>query len=201
MGALGMDFHTFNTTFKNDDGSEVVAFTIAEEQNIGTTGEAERIYPALLAGPSYPNGIPMVPESRLEEAIKQYKVDEVVFAYSDISHEDLMHRASRALAAGANFTLISWSNTMIKSKKPVIAICAVRTGCGKSQVSRTVYRYLKSKGYKVVAIREPMPYGDLVKEVVMRIASHDDLDRYNCTIEEREEYEPYIEEGLVIYAG
>jgi predicted GTPase len=201
IGALGMDFHTFNTVFKNDESYEVVAFTIAGEQNIGTIDEVEKRYPPELAGELYPQGIPMVSEEILEKVIKDNAVDEVVFAYSDVSHEEVMHKASIALAAGANYRLISGKNTMIKANKPVVSICAVRTGCGKSQVSRAVYRYLKNKGYKVVAIREPMPYGDLIEQNVMRFSKYEDFDKYNCTIEEREEYEPYIEQGLVIYSG
>ncbi len=201
IGALGMDFHLFNTVFRDNKEYDVVAFTIAGEQNVGTTGNAERKYPAELAGKLYPDGIPMVSEELLEDLIKKNDVDEVVFAYSDLPHEEVMHKASRALAAGANYRLISGRFTQIKANKPVVAICAVRTGCGKSQVSRATYRYLKSKGYKVVAIREPMPYGDLVKQNVMRFEKYEDLDKYECTIEEREEYEPYIEQGLVIYSG
>lgn len=201
IGALGMDFHVFNTVFRDNEEYNVIAFTIAGEQNVGTTENAERKYPSELAGVLYPNGIPMVPETELISMIKKHNVDEVVFAYSDVSHEEVMHKASRTLAAGANYRLISKRFTMIKAKKPVVAICAVRTGCGKSQVSRATYRYLKSKGHRVVAIREPMPYGDLVEQEVMRFATYEDLDKYKCTIEEREEYEPYIEQGLVIYSG
>ncbi len=201
IGALGMDFHVFNTVFRDNEEYEVIAFTIAGEQNVGTIEGAERSFPAELAGRLYPNGIPMVSEELLEDIIKKYQVDEVVFAYSDVSHEEVMHKASRVLSAGANYRLISGKFTQIKANKPVVAICAVRTGCGKSQVSRATYRYLKSKGYRVVAIREPMPYGDLVKQNVMRFETYEDLDKYDCTIEEREEYEPYIEQGLVIYSG
>ncbi|KKK92778.1 hypothetical protein LCGC14_2699520, partial [marine sediment metagenome] len=201
IGALGFDFHLFNTVFKNNDEYNVVAFTIAGEQNVGTIESAERNYPAELAGKLYPKGIPMVSEQSLEEIIKEKEVDEVVFAYSDVSHEEVMHKASRVLAAGANYRLIAGKFTQIKSNKPVVAICAVRTGCGKSQVSRATYRYLNSKGYRVVAIREPMPYGDLIEQNLMRFEKYEDLDKYNCTIEEREEYEPYIEQGLVIYSG
>jgi predicted GTPase len=201
IGALGMDFHVFNTVFKDNEEYEVVAFTIAGEQNVGTTDEVERRFPAELAGRFYPKGIPMIPEEALEQAIKLHNVDEVVFAYSDVSHEEVMHKASRALSAGADYRLVSGRFTQIKANKPVIAVCAVRTGCGKSQVSRAVYRYLKSKGFKVVAIREPMPYGDLVQQNVMRFENYEDLDKYDCTIEEREEYEPYIRQGLVIYSG
>ncbi|MGB5912523.1 MAG: cyclic 2,3-diphosphoglycerate synthase, partial [Promethearchaeia archaeon] len=201
IGALGMDFHLFNTVFRDNDEYDVIAFTVAGEQNVGTTEETQRRYPAELSGELYPKGIPMLPEEHLEEIIKLHKVDEVVFAYSDVSHEEVMHKASKALSAGANYRLISGRFTQIKANKPVVAICAVRTGCGKSQVSRATYRYLKSKGYRVVAIREPMPYGDLVKQNVMRFEKYEDLDKYDCTIEEREEYEPYIEQGLVIYSG
>jgi predicted GTPase len=201
IGALGMDFHVFNTVFNDNEEYEVIAFTIAGEQNVGTTEETQRKYPAELAGKLYPKGIPMLPEENLAEIIKLHQIDEVVFAYSDVSHEEVMHKASRALAAGANYRLISGKFTQIKSKKPVVAICAVRTGCGKSQVSRATYRYLMKRGFKVVAIREPMPYGDLVKQNVMRFEKYGDLDKYECTIEEREEYEPYLEQGLVIYSG
>ena len=201
IGALGYDFHLFNTVFRDDKEYEVIAFTIAGEQNVGTIEGAERRFPAELAGKLYPKGIPMVSEELLEKIIEDNQVDEAVFAYSDVSHEEVMHKASRVLKAGANYRLVSGKFTQIKSQKPVVAICAVRTGCGKSQVSRATYRYLKNKGYKVVAIREPMPYGDLVKQNVMRFAEYEDLDKYECTIEEREEYEPYIEQGLVIYSG
>ena len=196
-----MDFHVYNSVFKGNEEYEVVAFTIAGEQNVGTTEDAERKFPPELAGNLYPNGIPMVSEDLLENLIKKYNVDEVVFAYSDVSHEEVMHKASRALAAGANYRLISGRFTQLKANKPIVAICAVRTGCGKSQVSRATYRYLKSKGYRVVAIREPMPYGDLIQQNIMRFEKYEDLDKYDCTIEEREEYEPYIRQGLVIYSG
>jgi predicted GTPase len=201
IGALGYDFHVFNTVFKDNEEYEVVAFTIAGEQNVGTTDEVERRFPAELAGKLYPNGIPMVSEEDLEDLIKKNDVEEVVFAYSDVSHEEVMHKASRALSAGANYRLTSGRFTQLKANKPLIAVCAVRTGCGKSQVSRAVYRYLKQKGYKVVAIREPMPYGDLIQQNVMRFETYEDLDKYDCTIEEREEYEPYIRQGLIIYSG
>jgi len=201
IGALGNDYHVFNLVFRDNEEYDVVAFTIAGEQNVGTIEGTERFYPAELAGKLYPNGIPMISEELLEELIKEKNIDEVVFSYSDVSHEEVMHKASRVLAAGANYRLISGKFTQIKANKPVVAICAVRTGCGKSQVSRATYRYLKSKGYRVVAIREPMPYGDLIKQNVMRFEKYEDLDKYDCTIEEREEYEPYIEQGLVIYSG
>ncbi|MBD3215568.1 MAG: GTPase [Candidatus Lokiarchaeota archaeon] len=201
VGALGMDFHVFNTVFKDNEEYEVIAFTIAGEQNVGTTEEIERKFPSELAGKLYPNGVPMISEERLEGYVKKHKADEVVFAYSDVSHEVVMHKASRALSSGANFRLISERFTQIKANKPVISVCAVRTGCGKSQVSRAVYRFLKKKGFKVVAIREPMPYGNLIEQNVMRFETYEDLDKYNCTVEEREEYEPYIEQNLIIYSG
>ncbi len=201
IGALGYDFHCFNTVFRDNEDYEVCAFTIAGEQNVGTLEEQERKYPAELAGKLYPNGIPMIIEPRMEAFIKDNNIEEVVFAYSDVPHQEVMHKASRALSYGANFRIISPKFTQIKSNKPVVAITAVRTGCGKSQVSRAVYRYLVKKGFKVVAIREPMPYGDLIEQICMRFAEYSDLDKYKCTIEEREEYEPYIEQGLVIYSG
>jgi len=201
IGALGYDFHLFNTVYRDNEEYEVIAFTIAGEQNVGTIEGAKRRFPSELAGKLYPEGIPMISEEILEDIIKDKQIDEVVFAYSDVSHEEVMHKASKALKAGANYCLVSGRFTQIKAKKPVIAICAVRTGCGKSQVSRATYRYLKSKGFQVVAIREPMPYGDLIKQNVMRFEKYEDLHKYECTIEEREEYEPYIEQGLVIYSG
>ena len=201
IGALGFDFHCFNTVFRDNEEYEVCAFTIAGEQNVGTLEEQDRKYPAELAGKLYPNGIPMIIEPRMEAFIKDNEIDEVVFAYSDVPHQEVMHKGSRALSYGANYRIISPKFTQIKSNKPVVAITAVRTGCGKSQVSRAVYRYLVKKGFKVVAIREPMPYGDLIEQTCMRFAEYSDLDKYKCTIEEREEYEPYIEQGLVIYSG
>ena len=201
IGALGFDFHCFNTVFRDNEDYEVCAFTIAGEQNVGTLEEQDRKYPAELAGKLYPNGIPMIIEPRMEAFIKDNEIEEVVFAYSDVPHQEVMHKGSRALSYGANYRIISPKFTQIKSNKPVVAITAVRTGCGKSQVSRAVYRYLVKKGFKVVAIREPMPYGDLIEQTCMRFAEYSDLDKYKCTIEEREEYEPYVEQGLVIYSG
>lgn len=201
IGAAGMDYHCFNRLFRDNPDYEVLAFTMAVEQNLGTVESEMRNYPPELAGRLYPNGIPTIPENKLEEFIKNNDVDTVVLAYSDIAYDEVMHKASRALAAGASFRLISPSQTMIKSSKPVIAITAVRTGCGKSQTSRKVVEILKNRGYKVVAIREPMPYGNLVEQTVMRFATYEDMDQHNCTIEEREEYEPYIERGFVIYSG
>ncbi len=196
MGAAGRDFHNFNTYFRDNENYEVVAFTATQIPNI-----ENRRYPPELAGKLYPEGIPIYPEEELPELIKKYDVDEVVFAYSDVSHEYVMHKASIANASGADFKLMGPKTTMLKSKKPVIAVTAVRTGCGKSQTSRKVFRILRDMGFKVVSIRHPMPYGDLVKQKAQRFASYEDLDRYDCTIEEREEYEPYIDMGGVVYAG
>ncbi|EHR79082.1 GTPase [Thermococcus litoralis DSM 5473] len=196
LGAAGRDFHNFNTFFRDNPEYEVVAFTATQIPDI-----EGRIYPPELAGELYPNGIPIWNEDDLEKIIKEHDIDIVVFAYSDVSHEHVMHLASRAHAAGADFWLLGPKSTMIKSTKPVVAVTAVRTGCGKSQTSRKVAQLLQEMGYKVVAIRHPMPYGDLRKQVVQRFATFEDLDKYECTIEEREEYEPYIERGMVVYAG
>lgn len=196
MGAAGRDFHNFNTYFRDNENYKVVAFTATQIPNI-----ENRKYPPELAGKLYPEGIPIYPEEELPELIKKYDVDEVVFAYSDVSHEYVMHKASIVNASGADFKLMGPKSTMLKSKKPVIAVTAVRTGCGKSQTSRKVFRILRDMGFKVVSIRHPMPYGDLVKQRAQRFASYEDLDRYECTIEEREEYEPYIDMGGIVYAG
>ncbi|MCG6922506.1 MAG: GTPase, partial [Acidobacteria bacterium] len=196
MGAAGRDFHNFNTVFRDDAGSEIVAFTAAQIPNID-----DRRYPAALAGPRYPEGVPIHSEADLPRLIRELSVDQVVFSYSDVSHETVMHHASLVLACGADFRLIGPQATMIESKVPMISVCAVRTGCGKSQTTRRVLRLLRAKGRRAVAIRHPMPYGDLVKQRVQRFASLEDLDRHDCTIEEREEYEPHIAEGGVIYAG
>ncbi|HDI12143.1 MAG TPA: GTPase [Candidatus Bathyarchaeota archaeon] len=196
MGAAGRDFHNFNVYFRENEEYKVVAFTATQ-----IPGIEERTYPPELAGPNYPNGIPIYPEERLPELIRKYNVDEVVFAYSDVSHEYVMHRASIALAAGADFRLMGPSTTMLKAKVPVVSVGAVRTGCGKSQTSRKVAKILKSNGYRVVVIRHPMPYGDLRKQVCQRFATFEDLEKYECTIEEREEYEPHLRNGIVVYAG
>ena len=201
IGAAGMDYHLFNMIFRNNSEYDVVAFTMAGEQNLGTTKEKLRSYPKSLAGKLYKKNIPTIPETDLKEFVQRKKIDLVVFAYSDISHEKLMHLASIVLSAGANFELISPKNLMLKSKKPVVAVTAVRTGCGKSQLSKYVMDYLKGKGIKAVAVREPMPYGDLEEQVAMRFASYDDLKKHDCTVEEREEYEQYIENGFIVYAG
>ncbi|MCD4740789.1 GTPase [archaeon] len=201
IGAAGMDYNVFNNYFRNNSEYHVVAFTMAAEQNLGTTGEALRPYPKELAGDLYPEGIPTYSENDLETLIKEQNIEEVVFAYSDVSHEYLMNLASKALACGANFRLIAPKNVMIKSKKPVIAVTAVRTGCGKSQTSRWVGEQLKKHGLRVVMIREPMPYGDLVKQTAVRYASIEDFKKYDATVEEMEEYEPHIDNGFVVYAG
>jgi predicted GTPase len=196
MGAAGRDFHNFNVYYRDKPEFEVVGLTATQIPNI-----AGRKYPAALAGKLYPRGIPIHPESELTALIKAHKVDAVVFSYSDVPHEVVMHRASQAIAAGANFALLSGTKTMLPSRKPVIAVCAVRTGSGKSQTTRRVTDILKAKGLKVVVVRHPMPYGDLVKQRVQRFASYADLEAQDCTIEEREEYEPHIDRGMVVYAG
>lgn len=196
MGAAGRDFHNFNLCFRNNPAYQVVAFTAAQIPFI-----QNRTYPKELTGVLYPDGIPIYPEERLASLIKEYKADEVVFSYSDVSHEYVMHRAAIAVSLGANFVLLSAENTMLKANKPVISVCAVRTGCGKSGVTRHVCKILIHRGKKTVAIRHPMPYGDIIKQKVQRFASHADLIKYNCTIEEREEFEPLIDEGITVYAG
>jgi len=197
-GAAGRDFHDFNTYFRNNDGFRVVAFTATQIPNI----EGRR-YPPELSGNLYPEGVPIHAESELEALIAEHQVDEVVFSYSDVSHEYVMHLASRVLAAGAGFRFLSPEQTMIKSIKPLVSVCAVRTGCGKSQTSRRILEILQNElGFeRVVAIRHPMPYGNLAAQAVQRFASYEDMDQHECTIEEREEYEPYVERGAVIYAG
>lgn len=196
-----MDYHIFNTVFCDDPNYEVVGFTMAAEQNLGTVGEL-RSYPKELAGKFYPDGIPTYREDDMEKIIKEKNIDMVVLAYSDISHNYVMHLASRALASGADFKLIGTKHAMLKSKKPVVAVCAVRTGCGKSQFSQKITEILKKEmKKKVVAIREPMPYGNLIEQKCMRFSSYEDLEKHRCTIEEREEYEAYIEKGLTIYSG
>lgn len=197
-GAAGRDFHDYNTVFRNDESHHVVAFTATQIPNI-----EGRLYPPALSGPLYPKGIPIHPESELTDLIRKHDVDEVVFSYSDVSHEYVMHLASRVLAAGAGFRLLGPHATMLKSTKPIISVCAVRTGSGKSQTSRKVLDILKDElGYqRVVAVRHPMPYGDLAAQAVQRFAGHADMDAAQCTIEEREEYEPYVDRGAVIFAG
>jgi len=196
MGAAGRDFHNFNVVFRDNDAYEVVAFTATQ-----IPGIEGRRYPPELAGALYPDGIPIEPEERLPALVKEHGVDAVVFAYSDISHQYVMERAATATAAGADFWLLGPRSTQLQSKKPVVAVCAVRTGCGKSQTTRRVAEILKARGKRVAVIRHPMPYGDLVAQAVQRFASYEDMDRAQCTIEEREEYEPHIDRGNVVYAG
>ncbi|MCD6235139.1 MAG: GTPase [Candidatus Marinimicrobia bacterium] len=196
MGAAGRDFHNFNTYYRDNEMYEVVAFTATQIPDIDG-----RKYPAELAGHLYPDGIPIYDEADLEDLIYKHKIDIVNFAYSDISHENVMHKASRVNAAGADFVLLGGNKTMVESTKPVIAITAIRTGCGKSQTTRRVIKALHEMGKKVVSIRHPMPYGDLIKQSVQRFAELEDLEKHDCTIEEMEEYEPHIAMGSVIYAG
>ena len=196
MGAAGRDFHNFNTFFRGNNEYEVVAFTATQIPNIDG-----RKYPAELAGELYPAGIPIYPEAQLADLIRDEKIDQVVFAYSDVPYEYVMHKASLVNAAGADFRLMGTKETQIKSTKPVVAVCAVRTGSGKSQTTRRVSLILRDMGYKVAAIRHPMPYGDLVKQKVQRFADYSDLDKHECTIEEREEYEPHLDNGIIVYAG
>lgn len=196
MGAAGRDFHNFNVLFRQDSSVEVIAFTATQIPNI-----ADRRYPAELAGPLYPNGIPIHEEKELTSLIQKHNIQQVIFSYSDVSHEYVMHKGCEALAAGADYRLISPTSTMLPSRKPVVSVCAVRTGSGKSQTTRKVAETLKNAGKKVCVVRHPMPYGDLVAERVQRFATLDDLDRYDCTIEEREEYEPHISRGIVVFAG
>ncbi len=196
MGAAGRDFHNFNLFFRDNNNYRVVAFTATQIPNID-----ERKYPAELAGPIYPEGIPIFSEEKLSELIEKEKIEEVFFSYSDISHEYVMHKASEVIAAGAGFRLLGSKSTMLTSKRPVISICAVRTGSGKSPATRRIARILKEIGKNVVVIRHPMPYGDLVKQKVQRFSSMEDIDSQNCTIEEREEYEHHVMKGITVYAG
>ncbi len=196
MGAAGRDFHNFNCLFRNNPEAEVVAFTATQIPDI-----EGRVYPPSLAGPLYPQGISIYPEHDLERLIKQHEVDDVWFSYSDVAHQYVMDKGAHVVAWGANFGICSVQHTMLKSTKPVIAICAVRTGVGKSQTTRYVSRILKKLGKKVVAVRHPMPYGDLAAQACQRYEKYEDLDKYDCTIEEREEYEPHIDSGFIVYAG
>lgn len=196
LGAAGRDFHNFNVFFRDSQDHEVVGFTATQIPDIDG-----RLYPPELAGERYPKGIPIYSEERLEEIIREKGVELVVFAYSDVTHEHVMHLASRAMSVGASFMLLGPGDTALKSGKPVVAVCAVRTGSGKSQTTRRVAIILEEHGKKVVVIRHPMPYGDLREQVCQRFASLEDLERYKCTIEEREEYEPHIQAGRVVYAG
>jgi predicted GTPase len=196
MGAAGRDFHNFNVFFRGNPDYQVVAFTATQIPDI-----EGRTYPAELAGSLYPSGIPIFAESELVDLIHKHQVDQVVFAYSDVPHEVVMHKASIVNAAGADFRLMGTHKTQVKSTKPVVSICAIRTGSGKSQTTRRVSKILRSMGYKVAAIRHPMPYGDLTKQIVQRFADYSDLDKNECTIEEREEYEPHLDNGVIVYAG
>lgn len=196
MGAAGRDFHNFNTFFRDNEAYEVVAFTATQIPNI-----EGRKYPAVLAGKLYPAGIPIYPESELTQLLRQYEVEEVVFSYSDLPYAYVMEKAAIVNAAGVDFKLMGTKRTQIKSTKPVVSVCAVRTGCGKSQTTRRVAAILQGMGYRVAAIRHPMPYGDLAKQRVQRFATYADLDVHECTIEEREEYEPHIDNGVIVYAG
>ena len=196
MGAAGRDFHNFNVYFKDNTRYHVVAFTAAQIPDI-----AGRLYPPELAGSHYPDGIPIYPEDNLAELIRKHQVDLVAFSYSDVPHVEVMHKASLAMAEGADFILIGAPYTMLKSQKTVVAVCAVRTGCGKSQTTRKVCEIIKTIGKKVVVVRHPMPYGDLRNQVVQRYSTYDDFEKHQCTIEEREEFEPLVEQGIVVYAG
>jgi predicted GTPase len=196
MGAAGRDFHNFNVYFRKREDYDVVAFTATQIPNI-----EGRLYPPILSGELYPEGIPIYPEEELTDLIKKFKIDRVIFAYSDVTHEYVMHKASQVMAAGADFWLMGPESTMIKSTKPLISVCAVRTGSGKSQTTRKVVKILREMNKKVVSIRHPMPYGNLAEQISERFASYEDLDKYKCTIEEREEYEPHIDLGAIIYAG
>ncbi|MGC8837793.1 MAG: cyclic 2,3-diphosphoglycerate synthase [Anaerolineae bacterium] len=196
MGAAGRDFHNFNVFFRGNPDYQVVAFTATQIPNI-----EGRVYPAELAGPAYPEGIPIYPEEELDRLIADFQVEVVVFAYSDVSHEYVMHKASQVLAAGADYWLMGGKHTMLKSSKPVVSIGAARTGSGKSQTTRRVCDLLRERGFRVVVVRHPMPYGNLVEQACQRFATYEDLDRYKCTIEEREEYEPHLDRGIVVYAG
>ncbi len=196
LGAAGRDFHNFNTFFRDNEDYEVVAFTATQIPDI-----EGRTYPVELAGELYPEGIPILPEDELEDLIFDFEVDEVVFAYSDVSHDNVMHLASRVTSSGADFRLMGMDSSTVGATVPVVSICAVRTGCGKSQTTRRVVEVLQGLGKKVVVIRHPMPYGDLVKQRVQRFETLEDMDDQECTIEEREEYEPHIRRGVVVYAG
>ncbi|ACB49527.1 unknown [Crocosphaera subtropica ATCC 51142] len=196
MGAAGRDFHNFNQVYRHNSNVEVVAFTAAQ-----ISGIANRFYPPSLAGPLYPEGIPIVDETELDTLCQEKDIDQVIFAYSDVTHRQVMHLASRVLAGGADFLLLGPQQTMLTATVPVIAVSAVRTGCGKSQTSRWLSKLLQKKSFTVAVIRHPMPYGDLEKQAVQRFATLDDLTQANCTVEEREEYEPHINVGNIVYAG
>jgi predicted GTPase len=196
MGAAGRDFHNFNVYFKDNPRYNVIAFTASQIPDI-----AGRLYPPELAGSMYPDGIPIYPEDQLRNLIRKHKVDLVAFSYSDVPHVEVMHKAAAVMAEGADFILIGATYTMLRSRKTVVSVCAVRTGCGKSQTTRKVCDILGDAGKKVVVVRHPMPYGDLRKQVVQRFSSYSDFELHHCTIEEREEYEPLVDRGIVVYAG
>jgi len=196
MGAAGRDFHNFNVYFRGNPSYQVVAFTATQIPNID-----DRTYPRELAGEAYPAGIPIYPEEQLEALIESEQISQVVFAYSDVPHTYVMHLASRVLVAGADFRLMGLGSTLVESSRPVVAVCAARTGSGKSQTSRKVASIMRELGHKLAVVRHPMPYGDLKAQAVQRYASYEDLDRYACSIEEREEYEPHLAQGAVVYAG
>ncbi|MBN1781109.1 GTPase [bacterium] len=196
MGAAGRDFHNFNVCYRNNEQVEVAAFTATQIPNID-----HRVYPASLAGPLYPGGISIESEDDLVRLIREKKADQVVFSYSDVSYDYVMHKTALVNQAGADFVLLGNRRTMLKSCKPVIAVCAVRTGCGKSQTTRRISEILKEAGKRIVAVRHPMPYGDLARQRVQRFASHEDLEKHDCTIEEREEYEPHLAMNTIVYAG
>ncbi len=196
MGAAGRDFHNFNTTFRDNENYHVVAFTATQIPDI-----EGRTYPAELAGSLYPEGIPIFPENNLEQLINENQIDQVIFSYSDVPHTYVMNKASQVLAAGADFRMLGAAHTQISSTRPLVSVCAVRTGSGKSQTTRRVAGILIKLGYKVAVIRHPMPYGDLARQAVQRFAAVEDLDTQKCTIEEREEYEPHIVNGVIVFAG
>ncbi len=196
MGAAGRDFHNFNVVFRDDPSCDVIAFTAAQIPNI-----AGRCYPSVFTGTLYPQGIPIRLEEELETLIQRESIDQVVFSYSDISHSDVMHRASRVIACGADFRLLGAQATMLSSQKPVVSVCAARTGAGKSPVARKLTSLLRAEGLRVAVVRHPMPYGDLARQAVQRFASLEDICSANCTVEEREEYEPHIQQGHLVYAG
>src|SRR5574340_653685 len=196
MGAAGRDFHNFNVYFRDNPAYHVAAFTATQIPNI-----ERRVYPAVLAGALYPQGIPIYSEDELPRLVAGHKANQVIFAYSDVSHETVMNKASLVLASGADFRMLGPHATMLKSSKPVVAVCAVRTGSGKSQTTRAVAGILKAMGKRVVVVRHPMPYGDLAQQAVQRFAEYEDLERNKTTIEEREEYEPHLSRGTIVYAG
>jgi len=196
MGAAGRDFHNFNVYFKDNKRYHVIAFTAAQIPDI-----AGRLYPPELSGNLYSEGIPIHPEGQLAELIRKHEVDLVAFSYSDVPHVEVMHKASLAMAEGADFILIGAPYTMLKSKKQVVAVCAVRTGCGKSQTTRRVCEIVNGLGKRAVVVRHPMPYGDLRSQIIQRYSTYEDFEKHQCTIEEREEYEPLVEQGIVVYAG